>query len=395
MSGLITSRGEYRAMDKDRVRLFTPTFDIDNCLAEIRQCLEIGWTGAGFKTDEFESAWGVETQLQNSLFLSSNSSGLLIALEALKIYNNWNHGDEVITTALTFVSTNHAILQSGLTPVFCDVDESMNLDPAKVRAAITNRTRAIMFVGIGGNAANYNEIRSLCLEFNLALVLDAAHMAGTRNNFGYIGRESDFAVYSFQAVKNLPTADSGMLNTGNSELASIARKLSWLGISTSTYQRNTASGSYKWEYDVDHVGYKANGNSIMAAIGLTQLKKLESDNQFRREISFEYNEALKELPEIKIVDHDESEFISSRHLYQIRIITKERSDVVNSLNNLGIDVGVHYRLNTMYKPYRNFPANLPKAIDYESQLLSLPLHLRLTPGDISRVVTAIKEATRK
>jgi dTDP-4-amino-4,6-dideoxygalactose transaminase len=382
-------------MDHKKIRLFTPTFDIENCLSEIRECLELGWTGSGFKTDEFEAAWEKETQLQNSLFLSSNSAGLLIALEALRIQRNWDDGDEVITTALTFVSTNHAILQTGLTPVFCDIDESLNLDPEKVRAAITNKTRAVMFVGIGGNAANYKEIKAICLEFKIALVLDAAHMVGTRNNIGYVGHDADFAIFSFQAVKNLPTADSGMLNTPDAELASIARKLSWLGISTSTYERNSSKGSYKWEYDVDYVGFKANGNSIMAAIALTQLKRIESDNEARRNICEQYSKSLKDLSDIRIVDHDEKEFMSSRHLFQIRVLKNQRNTFVNSLNEQGIDVGVHYRLNTRYKPYLKYPADLPNATEYESQLVSLPLHLRLSTEDLERVISAIKSTIGK
>lgn len=379
-------------MENNKVRLFVPTYDIDECLAEIRDCLQIGWTGAGFKTEEFEVAWTKYTKLDNSLFINSNSIGLLIALESLKIDRGWDDGDEVITTPLTFVSTNHAILQSKLEPVFCDIDESLNLDPEKVEKAITKKTRALMFVGIGGNPANYLEILGLCKKNNIALILDAAHMVGTRNEQGFIGSEADFVVSSFQAVKNLPTADSGMLNSHDAKLMDLARKLSWLGISTSTYERNSKKGGYKWEYDVDFVGYKANGNSVMAALALVQLRKLKADNEFRRSVAFKYENALSNIDQIRVVQHNEENYSSARHLFQIRILDKSREATVQKLNEMGVDVGVHYRLNTRYKPYLRFEANTPKAIEIEPQLISLPLHMRLTEGDIEQVINSVVKA---
>lgn len=379
-------------MEENKIRLFVPTFNIEECLSEIRECLEIGWTGSGFKTEEFEKSWSEYTQLENSLFINSNSVGLLIALESLKIDRGWNDGDEVITTPLTFVSTNHAILQSKLDPVFCDIDHSLNLNPESVEKAITKKTRALMFVGIGGNPANYNEILEICKKHNIALILDAAHMVGTRNENAFIGREADFVVSSFQAVKNLPTADSGMLNSPDDKLMALARKLSWLGISTSTYERNSNKGGYKWEYDVDHIGYKANGNSIMAAIALVQLKKLKADNEFRQSVSLRYMQGLANIDGIEIVDHDENNYVSARHLFQIRILKKSREATVQKMNELGVDVGVHYRLNTRYKPYTKFRAETPKAIEIEPQLLSLPLHMRLTNENVEQVIKSVEKA---
>jgi dTDP-4-amino-4,6-dideoxygalactose transaminase len=249
-----------------------------------------------------------------------------------------------------------------------------------------------MFVGIGGNPANYLEILELCKQNNIAMILDAAHMVGTRNDEGFIGSEADFVVSSFQAVKNLPTADSGMLNSPDAELMDLARKLSWLGISTSTYERNSQKGGYKWEYDVDYVGHKANGNSIMAAIASVQLRKLKADNEFRQSISSKYKNGLSNIDQIRIVEHHEEKYSSARHLFQIRVLAKSREAMVQKLNLMGVDVGVHYRLNTRYKPYLRFEANTPNAVEIEPQLLSLPLHMRLREVDIEQVINAVVKA---
>src|SRR5208283_2978358 len=161
------------------IQLFVPSFRIEECLAAIRECLEKGWTGLGFKTVEFENAWKTYAELPHAHFLSSNTVGLHLALHILKSRFGWADEDEVITTPFTFVSTNHVILHSNLRPVFADIDDFLCLDPSSVSARITSRTRAVIFVGVGGNTAQYDKIVDLCRERRLRLVLDAAHMAGT------------------------------------------------------------------------------------------------------------------------------------------------------------------------------------------------------------------------
>ena len=133
------------------LHLFLPTFRVEECLAEIRECLEKGWTGLGYKTVAFEAAWKAYTGLPHAHFLASATAGLHLAVSGLKRAGAWHDGDEVITTPLTFVSTNHVILYERLRPVFADVDRALCLDPDSVAARITPRTRAVMFVGLGGN----------------------------------------------------------------------------------------------------------------------------------------------------------------------------------------------------------------------------------------------------
>ena len=156
------------------ISLFTPSFRIEECLQEVRECLEKGWTGLGFKTVEFEERWKTYTGLPHAHYLNSATAALHLAVEILKETENWTDGDEIITTPMTFVSTNHVILQCGLHATFADVDQHLCLDPQDVERKINERTRAVMFVGIGGNTGKYQEIVSLCKKHNLKLILDAA-----------------------------------------------------------------------------------------------------------------------------------------------------------------------------------------------------------------------------
>jgi dTDP-4-amino-4,6-dideoxygalactose transaminase len=364
------------------IQLFVPSFRIDECLAGIRECLEKGWTGLGFKTVEFENAWKQYTELPHAHFLSSNTVGLHLALHVMKTKYGWADDDEVITTPLTFVSTNHAILYCNLRPVFADVDDYLCLDPASVEARITPRTRAVMFVGIGGNTGQYEKIVELCRARGLKLILDAAHMSGTRVDGRQVGPEPDVVVFSFQAVKNLPTADSGMICFKDREDDERVRKLSWLGINKDTYTRTASKGAYKWMYEVEEVGFKYHGNSIMASIALVQLKWLDQDNSYRRQLASWYRAGLAGHPAIRVVDVAPG-CESATHLIQVRVA--RRNAVMLALNEHNVYPGVHYRDNTEYRMYSYALGTCPNAARASAEVISLPLHMSLTRGDVDHI----------
>jgi dTDP-4-amino-4,6-dideoxygalactose transaminase len=364
------------------IQLFVPSFRIDECLKGVRECLEKGWTGLGFKTVEFEQAWSKYSELPSAHFLNSNTVGLHLALHVMKSRFGWADDDEVITTPFTFVSTNHAIMYCRLRPVFADIDDSLCLDPSSVADRITSRTRAVMFVGVGGNTGQYDDIVELCRERGLKLILDAAHMAGTRLNGRQVGPEPDAVVFSFQAVKNLPTADSGMICFKDPEDDERARKLTWLGINKDTYSRTAAQGAYKWMYNVEEVGFKYHGNSIMASIGLVQLKWLDQDNAYRRQLASWYRARLagRECTRVvKVACRCES----ATHLFQVRV--DRRDAVMLALNEHQIYPGVHYRDNTEYPMYAFGSGTCPNAARASNEVISLPLHLNLTRDDVNKI----------
>ncbi len=368
------------------IQLFVPNFRIDECLEAIRECLEKGWTGLGFKTVAMEDAWKDYTGLPFAHYLSSNTVGLHLAVEMYKTKYGWEDDDEVITTPLTFVSSNHAILYAGLKPVFADVDEYLCLDPESVESRITPRTRAIIYVGMGGNTGQYDAIRALCTKHNIKLILDAAHMSGTRLNNRHVGHDADVTVFSFQAVKNLPTADSGMICFNDADDDARVRRLSWLGINKDTYARTAAQGAYKWMYDVEELGYKYHGNSIMAAIGLVQLKYLDQDNAYRRQIASWYRQALEGNDNIRVVPTAPG-CETSQHLIQIRV--KNRDQLMLALNEHEVFPGVHYRDNTEYKLYAHGAGTCPKAAMASQEIVSLPIHMRLSKADVDMVADLV------
>ena len=369
------------------IQVLKPYFRIDETMDEIRECLEKGWTGMGFKTEQFESAWKSYTGFKFAHFLNSATSGLHLAIKIYKDKNKWNSENEIITSSLTFVSTNHAILYENMKPVFADVDSSLCLNPLSVEKMINSNTKAIIYIGIGGNAENYKNIKNLCIKYNLILILDAAHMSGTTwlDSGEHVGLDADCAIFSYQAVKNCPSSDSGMICFASEELDKKVRQLSWLGIDKSTFDRYTES-SYKWRYDVSELGFKYHGNSITAAICLVSLKYLDVDNDYRRSLTATYDKILNNRDGIEIIRHSK-EIQSSRHLYQIAV--NNRDNLIEKLSNKGIYCGVHYIVNHKYSIFNNFKADAKMAEYYSDRIISLPLHLSLAQDDIEYISNII------
>ena len=369
------------------IQVLKPKFEIDECLDAVRECLEKGWTGMGFKTVQFEEAWKEYTGHKNAYYINSNTVGLHLAVKILKMQNGWQDGDEIITTPITFVSTNHAILYENMHATFADVDDYLCLDPVDVEKKINDKTRAVIFVGYGGRVGQLAKIVEICKKHNLKLILDAAHMSGTRVKGVCPGTWDgvDVTVYSFQAVKNLPTGDSGMICFPNAEDDKLARKLAWLGINKDTYARSN-KGTYAWKYDVDYVGYKYNGNAIMAAIGLVQLKYLDRDNARRREIVAMYDKAFENNPKLKIIkapNTDECSF----HIYEL--VVPDREGLLGALAEHDIYGGVHYRDNTEYSMYNYAKGTCPKAHEMSEHLITLPLHMWLTNEEVQQIIDVV------
>lgn len=374
------------------IQVLKPKFHVEECLDSVRQCLEKGWTGMGYKTVEFEEEWKNYTGHTKAYYVNSNTAGLHLAVKILKMENDWNDGDEIITTPITFVSTNHAILYENMHATFADVDEYLCLDPEDVERKINARTRAVIFVGYGGRVGQLDRIIKLCHDHHLKLILDAAHMSGTRVKGICPGTWEgvDVAVYSFQAVKNLPTGDSGMVCFAQEKLDKMARQLAWLGINKDTYTRSN-SGTYAWKYDVDFVGYKYNGNAIMAALALTQLKYLDEDNARRREIVAMYNAAFEGNDKIQIISAPFAEECSY-HIYEL--IVPDRQKLLEDLQAREIYCGVHYRDNTEYSMYKYANGTCPRAHEVSQHIITLPLHMWLTNEDVNQIITCVLDSVK-
>jgi len=368
------------------INLFKPVISEESIKA-VTEVLQSGWIGLGPKTKQFEDDFSAYTGANHTVALNSATSSLHLAMKLIDL----KEGDEVITTPLTFVSTNHAILYERGVPVFADVQpDTLNIDPEDIKRKITEKTKAIVCVHFAGYPCDLDEIHEIARAYNLVVIEDCAHAAGAEYKGKKIGSYSSINCFSFHAVKNLPMGDGGAVTTNNEFYDARLRKLRWLGIDKDTYVRtdnkDLTSQAYAWKYNVDEVGYKYHMNDISAAIGIEELKRLDKNNQKRRSLAAVYKEGLKNVKGIELLEYKDDR-VTSQHICCVK--ADKRNHLVDHLKSNDINPGVHYLRNDLYPMYKE--ANLPNLESVHDKLISLPLHLHLSDQDIKTVVEVIKK----
>lgn len=366
---------------QEEIPVFRPTYD-EREVQAVRECLERGWTGCGPRVKAFEETFANYIGVKHAVAVNSCTAALHLALMSLI-----EEGDEVITTPITFVSTNHAILYNKGVPVFADVQAgTLNLDPDDVERKITPKTKGIIAVHFGGHACDMKRLREIASKHHLFILEDVAHGCGGEYGGQKLGTFGEIACFSFQAVKNLATGDGGMIVTNNEKIASQLHKMRWLGISKDTWDRNEA-GRYSWDYDVVGVGLKYQMNDIAAAIGLVQLEKLEQMNEARAERAMVYDHAFRALREIEPLSTLEN-VKHARHNYVV--YAERRDELMSFLKERGIATGVHYRPNHHYSVYKKFPAKVPVCDEVWQKIVTLPLYPALTSEQQKHVIDSIR-----
>lgn len=366
--------------------------------AAVDEALRSGWVTTGPKTRQFERDFsdylggGVE-----SLAVNSATAGLHLALEALGI----GPGDEVIAPTLTFTATVEVVRYLGADPVLVDIDPvTLNLDVAKVRAAITPRTKAIMPVHYGGLACDMAAILALAREHGLKVVEDAAHALPTTCGGCLIGTlESDIAVFSFYANKTMTTGEGGMAVTRDAALAKRMRVMRLHGMNRDAFDRFT-SKTPAWYYEVVAPGFKYNLTDIASAMGIEQLKRLPAFLERRQAQAARYLEALKGLPLVLPADAPRGD-IHAWHLFVVRLSPAcrvSRDEVIQGLSDRGIGTSVHYvplhRHPYWRDTYGLTPAMFPHADAAYLSMLSIPLYTAMSDASQQRVIDALHEVLR-
>ncbi len=364
------------------IPVFKPSYGKEE-LEALKEPFETGWIGLGPKTKEFEKKFAEYIGVKYAVATNSCTAALHLAMKVMRV-----EGYEVITTPLTFISTNHAIVYNNGIPVFADIyPDTLNINPDEIKKLITDRTGAIVAVHYGGHPCDMDLINEIAKKHNLVVIEDAAHGCGGEYKGQKIGSLGDIACFSFHAVKNLATADGGMITTNDPEIYSRLLKLRWLGISKDTWAREEKDRKYSWYYSVEEVGYKCHMNDITAALGLVQLKKLDRMNDRRGEIIEKYNKGFADLDWIE-TPMVKSYAKSACHNYVIK--AKERDRLNIYLQEKGISTGVHYIPNNHYQMYKNCRGETPVCEEVWTKLLTLPLFPDLTDSEVDMIVERVR-----
>jgi perosamine synthetase len=356
----------------------------------VRQVLESGWSGLGPRTKEFEQEFAKYAGAKFVAGTNSGTSALHLALEVLNLASR-ERTAEVIVPTLTFVSTVQAVILAEAIPVFADCDPvTLCVDPEDIRRKISPDTAAIIGVDFAGHPCDWDEIKRVAARRNIPLIADAAHACGAEYKGMKVGSVVPTTCFSFHAVKNLSMGEGGAITTDNQLIDERLRRLRWMGISRDTHSR--AGKTYDWHYEITDFGYKYHLSDIAAAIGLVQLKKLDTGNLRRREIATQYSSALQNVGWLQLPT-EQPYAKSSWHLYVVRLPDRDlRDKFIGHLKSQGVGSGVHY-VPIHQHPYfkRYLKADCPVADREWERLVSLPIHLALTYTDVEHIISSIKE----
>lgn len=373
---------------------------------EVAAALRSGWITTGPRTKQLERDIAAYVGADGCVCLNSQTACAEMALRVLGV----GESDEVITTAYTYTASASVIAHTGAKIVLVDVaKDSFEMDYDALEAAITEKTKAIIPVDLGGVPCDYDRIfeiverkRALFVPSSdiqkalgrIAVMADTAHSLGASYHGVMTGAVADFSSFSFHAVKNLTTAEGGALawksikGVDNDDIYKTIQLLSLHGQSKDALAK-TQLGA--WEYDVVGTWYKCNMTDIAAAMGLAQMKRYPAMLERRREIIARYDAAFKPLG-VKVLDHYNSTHVSSGHLYLSRvpgITAEQRNEIVIKMAEQGIACNVHYKPLPMHTAYKNLGfdiADYPNAYAQFVNEITLPLHTCLTDEQIEYII---------
>jgi dTDP-4-amino-4,6-dideoxygalactose transaminase len=346
-------------------------------IAAVAETLRSGWLTTGPRAAELERRMAEYLEAEHVLALASGTAALHLALVALGV----GPGDEVITTPITWPATANVIVHTGATPVFVDVrDDDLNIDPERVAAAVTERTKAILPVDLAGQPADLDPL----LELGFPIVEDAAHAAESRYRGRKVGGIADVTCFSLYATKNIAAGEGGLISTNRDDVAQAVQDLRLM---------RRGDGS---RYDIPVPGYKANLSDVLAAIALCQLDKLGLHAGIRRRQFAAYDEAVAELEGVTPLARDDRD-VHALHLYVVRIDASSagasRDEYQRALAEENIATSIHFLPVHKLTWYRErFPdqQELPAAERAGDEVLSLPLSPAHSAADIADAVAALR-----
>jgi len=365
---------------------------------EVVTCLKSGWITTGPRVKQFEDDLKTYLGAPHVLALTSATAGLHLVLTAL----NLKPGDEVITTPMTFAATLNTIVLSGGRPVLVDVEPgTYNMDVTKIEKAVTKRTRAIMPVHFAGLPVDLDPLYDIAKKHDLRVIEDAAHAIGTEYKGRRIGSFGDVQVFSFHPNKNMTTGEGGCVATRDEKLASDVALLRFHGMDREAWNRFGKKGSQ--HYEIITPGYKYNMMDIQAALGLHQLKQLDSFIKRRTVLALRYQKALADWPQWTLTRAPSYQHLHAWHLYTPLInpdVAKmDRDAFMQGMKERNIGTGLHYRAVHLYPYYRDQfgfrRGDFPNAETISDRIVSLPLFPAMIDADQDRVIAAMTDLFKR
>ncbi len=372
----------------------------------VLEVLDSGWLTTGKIAHEFEKEFADFVGSKHALAVNSNTSGMILAMEACGVKEN----TVVITTPYTFVSTAASAIHLGARVAFADIEkDSYSISVESIEKILQNDTEnrvvAIVPVHIAGNVCDMEKICALAKKYStksrkIRVIEDAAHSFPSKTKNGFAGTLGDAGVFSFYATKTITTGEGGMVTTNDDNLAKRMTQMRLHGMSRDAWDRYT-SPKASWEYDIIAPGFKSNLPDVLAAIGREQLKKALSMFEKRKKIAIRFNEAFKNLDFLRLPPDGDG---NAWHLYLIRLIPEKlkisRNDFMKELQEMGLGVSMHFisihRFSWWKENYGQYnEKTLPNAENATANTITLPFFPDMTEKEIERVIFVVKEVGKK
>lgn len=364
----------------------------DDDIASINKVLVSPYLTTGPKVEEFENKLCEITGAKYAVVVSNGTTALHSACYAAGI----SVGDEVITTPITFAASANCVLYCGATPIFADIkSDTWNIDPKEIEKKITEKTKAVIVVDFTGQAVELDEIKEICKKYKLILIEDAAHALGTKYKDKSIGNIADLTTFSFHPVKSITSGEGGAILTNNKDYYEKMKLFRSHGITRDEQLlTHTPFNGYNEQIEL---GYNYRMTDIQAALGVSQLDKLNKFINRRKEIVKYYDEQFSMIPEI-ITQTEIQESDSAKHLYIIRLNSKllktGRNEFYKALNAENVGLQVHY-IPVYYHPYYQklgYKKGIcPNAEALYEEIITIPLYYSLTDENVKNIVKAVKK----
>jgi UDP-4-amino-4,6-dideoxy-N-acetyl-beta-L-altrosamine transaminase len=355
------------------------------------------WLTHGPAVSRFEETFAEIVGARFAVAVSSGTAALHAAADAAGI----GPGDEVITSPLTFLASANCILYCGGKPVFADVDSgTLNLDPAAVEAALTPRTKAILPIHFAGLPCDMAAIHAIAAARSLVVIEDAAHALGAEIAGRRIGGLSPLTAFSFHPVKHITTGEGGMVTGNAPALADRLRRFRNHGIDREVRQRQATTPA-AWRQDMVALGFNYRLSDVHSALGLSQLRRLDTRLKRREKIAGRYREAFAAIPEVTVAATRPG-MRHAWHIYPLQVnrerLRQDREAIFQALRAENIGVSVHYRPVHLHPYYREHlgtgPGDCPAAEAAFERLLTLPLFPGMTDDDVADVIAAVEKVIR-
>jgi len=371
-------------MTQDRIPVFKPLIE-DEELNASHEVLKLGWLGMGSYVGDFER--GLETFIgakdRHAVAVSTGHAALHLALLLVGV----GPGDEVITAALNNAADFQAILATGASPVFCDIEEaSLCIDMAKAEALVTPRTKAIIVMDYDCILCDHDRVAAFAARHGVRVIHDAAHSFGSKYKGKMVGSFSDIAMFSFDPVKTVTCIDGGAIIVRSEEEVARLHEMRLLGMSQPAKVMYTNSRA--WTYDIKSLGFRYHMANLHAAIGLAQLAKIGRISESRRASCRDYNRRLGQIAGVRVPQTDFTDI--TPFLYYARVPADRRDALRQFLSEHGIDTGIHWQPGhsfTLLKKCRRGDLTVTNRISGE--LLSLPLHSFMSEATVARVCDGV------